>query len=478
MSMADIVVRAKVTSSTPVRGASEGQIGVVGIVKKPTGDIIKVTNFDEAQEKLGGYMVESTVMYGLKKIFNKLGSATVYVSPVTHRTDQADDTTEVGKKATVTLKDGAATPADLIMAEVNYFGKEGEKYAIEISEVDSTANTYTVAIVYNGVKGAPIKGVTNSTFLNRVSHKDITFTALTNDDTKLPVAGTFAFANAADAHIGVIAADVDRAIEALKTKPLDFLIVDSTLLSNQQTAASVAKNLKAVAYLNTPLGMTDEEAIEYRANFNSENARLLHPHQWEDDPLGNANNPRRAVPIAYEAVANQIIAFKEVGRRQVSAGMIYGSLTGLGLTHVPDADLLADTGVNCATVFEAVDGQNGGTFIWDATTLSNDPDWADLNRVQLFNYVYKSLVPSLRPSLFKASDPELWGKTEGSAAIFMENLYKKGELYGKSADEAYFVQCNEANNPREEQLAKRMHVKVGYKDKQMVKWIVLEIEVS
>jgi hypothetical protein len=477
MPMADVVVQARVTSSTPPAGAVTGLIGIAGIVERPLkdGSLIKVNNFDDAKKKLGSYMIESTVMYGLEKLFKKLGKAEVYIAPVTHRTDVTDETTETGKTSTATISDTGALN-DIVDVEAKIYGKVGDKYAVVISNVDATEFTYDVEIVYNNVvQGQKIVGVTNTTFLDRVSHADLEFTVLVNDDSLVPEAKTYQLSGGVNAHDGVAVADYDTALQKLAKKPLDFILVDSTNITNIQTAVALGEQIKAEAFVNTPLGTTDEEAVTFRANFSSKGGQLFHPHQFENDPLGNSNKPNRAIPIAYEEVANYILAHKEVGRRQVGAGVIYGGLTGLGLTHQTDGGILADTGVNYATTFE-----NEGTFVWDAMTLSNDPNWGDANRVHLFNYIYKTLTPSLRPDLFKASDQELWQAVRTRLGIPMKNLFKSGELYSDDGSEqgAFFVVCDETNNPREEQLAKRMHVKVGYKDKQMVKWIVLEIEVA
>lgn len=474
---ADVIVNVKVTQSTPTRGASTGAVGIAGIVKRPfkDGKVVRVRSYDEAERKLGGYMPESTLMYGLRTIFRKLGQADVYISPVTHRTTASDPLTETGKPSVGTIAGGTAPTTDLISVEHVAYGKEGDKYGIKISDIQAQAKTFQVDILVNGTSVKTFKEVMVSNFTSKVSHPDLIFTQLVNDDTVMPNASTFTLSGGVEAHTGVVPADYETALEKLAKKSLDFIIVDSTVASVGQKAIEVANRIKAVAYLNTPYGSTDAEAMTLRNQYDSKNGRLLHPHQWVEDPVGTQSKPNKAVPIAYEAVANQIRAFNEVGRRQVSAGTVYGALTGLGLTHVPDGDTLADTGVNYCIEIE-----DSGAYIWDATTLSKDLDWFDLNRVQLFNYIYKTLVPSVQPDLFRPSDPAMWNGIETRLSVPLRNLYLAGELYSNTGEEsdAYYVQCNASNNPRELQLTNTTNVRVGYKDKKIAKWIVLDMEVS
>jgi phage tail sheath protein FI len=481
---ADVIVNAKVTSpNPPPSGQGNESVGIVAIVQKPLvdGKSIKVTSFAEAQRKLGTYLAESTAMYGIKKLFDKLGKVNVIVQPVEHFSVAGDSTSRVGVASSVTIDDGdATTPVSLIDVEANFFGKEGDNYAVEISNVDSTAKTYDVAVLYKDavVTGGQFKGVTNTTFASLVKHPELTFTVLVNDNVTTPKAGKLVLAGGQSAHTGVTVADFEYALDLLKAKQPDFVLADNTAVTVGQKAVAVAGLINSMAYINTPNDTSDEEAITYRANFNSANGRLMHPHSFVSDPIGTVNAPNKAIPITYEAVANQILAYRQVGRRQVSAGETYGKLDVLGLTHQPDGDMLTDSGVNFALEFEASSGVNGGVFIWDATTLSNNADWADLNRIQLLNFVRKGLVPALRPDLFKSSDPTVWNATRTRCDMLMNAWYKAGEFFGDTPADAYFVQVDEDNNPREEQQAKRMHVKVGYKDKYMIKWVVLDLEIA
>lgn len=476
--MADVIVTKKVTSSVPARGASTGEIGIAAIVEKPTDEIVTVKNMDEALTKLGGFIAGSSLMYGLRKIFTKLGTATVHISPVEHWTSASDPTSAVGKKALLVVSDGAAvSPKDIFKATVNYKGALGNDYAIEISNVDAVEFTYDIKLLYKTTTIVEAKEVTNADVPALFKGTEVTVIALLGDNKILPKAGKTSLAGGTDAHTGVTSDDYNRALSKLRAKSLDFVLVDSTNLSTQAAAVSLADQIEAVAYLNTPLNSTDAEALTHRGTLNGESGLLFHPHQYEDDAMGTSLTGKVAVPIAYEVVANQIIAFTRVGRRQVAAGMEFGGLTGLGLTSQPDADLLDSTGVNAAVTFTTSDS-SAGTYVWDFTTLSKSAEWQDGNRIQLMNYIHKSLVPALRPSLFKPQDPDLWKATETRCDGFMENLWKAGELFGESKSDAYYVQCNSSNNSENDIQAKRMRVKVGYKDKKMVKWIVLEIEVA
>lgn len=475
--MADVIVTKKVNSSVPARGAATGEIGIAAIVEKPTDEVVTVKNMDEALLKLGNYVAGSSLMYGLRQIFTKLGTATVHVSPVEHWTNASEPTSATGKQSLVVLQTKDVSAKDVFKATVNYRSALGNQYALHVTNVDDDKKTYDISLTFktNVVKSG--KQVKNSDVPALFKDTEVTILNLIGNDTDIPKEGNFPLEGGVDAHTGVTADDYNRALAKLKTKSLDFVLVDSTNVSTQVAAYGVAEQVEAMAYLNTPLSATDAEAVTHRGNLNSASGLLFHPHQYVEDALGTSLTGKVAIPIAYEAVANQILAFNRVGRRQVAAGLEFGGLTGLGLTSQPDADLLDSTGVNVAVTFTTADS-TAGTYVWDFTTLSSSPEWQDGNRIQLMNYIHKSLVPALRPSLFKPQDQDLWKATETRCDGFMENLWKAGELFGDSKSDAYYVQCNSSNNSENDIQAKRMRVRVGYKDKKMVKWIVLEIEVA
>ncbi|MEU9704471.1 phage tail sheath subtilisin-like domain-containing protein [Streptomyces sp. NPDC047981] len=118
--------------------------------------------------------------------------------------------------------------------------------------------------------------------------------------------------------------------------------------------------------------------------------------------------------------------------------------------------ILNPIGVNCLRAFP---GQ--GVRIWGARTLSSDPEWRYLNVRRLFNYVEKSLLDGTNWVVFEPNDPYLWEGVRRTVTVFLTRVWRSGALFGRSPSEAFFVRCNEENNPPENRDAGILTIDIG-----------------
>ncbi len=107
-------------------------------------------------------------------------------------------------------------------------------------------------------------------------------------------------------------------------------------------------------------------------------------------------------------------------------------------------DLLNPQGINCIRAFPG-----RGIRVWGARTLSSDPAWRYVNVRRLFNYLEKSIQVNTDWVVFEPNDYDLWAKIRRTVAGFLVMEWRKGALFGRSADEAFYVKCDRETNPAE-----------------------------
>jgi phage tail sheath protein FI len=88
-----------------------------------------------------------------------------------------------------------------------------------------------------------------------------------------------------------------------------------------------------------------------------------------------------------------------------------------------------------------------GIRIFGARTVSSDPDWQFLNVRRLLLMIEKALLVATQWAVFEPNDDITRAKLTLSIWSFLLALWQRGAFAGASADEAFFVKCDEATNP-------------------------------
>ena len=133
-------------------------------------------------------------------------------------------------------------------------------------------------------------------------------------------------------------------------------------------------------------------------------------------------------------------------------------------------DQLNPVAVNCIRAFP---GQ--GIRVWGARTLSSDPEWRYLNVRRLFNFVEKSILDGTNWVVFEPNDRFLWGSVRRTITMFLRRVWRSGALYGRTPEEAFFVKCDEENNPPEDRDAGILTVDIGIAPVKPAEFIVFRV---
>ncbi|MFB7915865.1 phage tail sheath family protein [Streptomyces sp. NPDC056061] len=200
-----------------------------------------------------------------------------------------------------------------------------------------------------------------------------------------------------------------------------------------------------VAVLDTPPGMTAQRVRAWRnddAGFDSRYATVYYPWIKVFDPASGHNS---LMPPSGHIAGVWARSDGERGVHKAPANEVIRGALDLELRlSKGEQDLLNPIGVNCVRAFPG-----RGIRIWGARTLSSDPAWRYLNVRRLFNYLEESILLGTQWVVFEPNDDRLWSSIRRNVTAFLTEEWRRGALFGRTAEEAFYVKCDRDNNPQE-----------------------------
>ncbi|MFC9622973.1 phage tail sheath family protein [Streptomyces sp. NPDC056930] len=200
-----------------------------------------------------------------------------------------------------------------------------------------------------------------------------------------------------------------------------------------------------VAVLDTPPGMNAQRVRTWRnddAGFDSRYATVYYPWLKVFDPATGHNS---LVPPSGHVAGVWARSDGERGVHKAPANEVIRGAVDLEIRlSKGEQDLLNPIGVNCVRSFPG-----RGIRIWGARTLSSDPAWRYLNVRRLFNYLEESILLGTQWVVFEPNDDRLWSSIRRNVTAFLTEEWRRGALFGRTAEEAFYVKCDRDNNPQE-----------------------------
>jgi phage tail sheath protein FI len=108
-------------------------------------------------------------------------------------------------------------------------------------------------------------------------------------------------------------------------------------------------------------------------------------------------------------------------------------------------------GVNC------IREMNGAIRVWGARTIGGDRngEWKYVNVRRLFLFLSESIDEGTQWTVFEPNNEQLWAKITRNVTAFLTGVWRDGALFGRTAQEAFYVKCDRETNPdRERELGK------------------------
>jgi phage tail sheath protein FI len=193
------------------------------------------------------------------------------------------------------------------------------------------------------------------------------------------------------------------------------------------------------AILDCPAGMSVQDMIDWRKNrmnFDSKYGALYYPWLKVNGKL---------VPPSGHVAGVYARVDAERGVHKAPANEIVRGVIGLERNiSRNEQDHLNPIGVNCIRAFP---GQ--GIRIWGARTLSSDAQWRYINVRRLFCNVEESILQGTSWIVFEPNDWKLWSAIRRDVSAYLTTVWRSGALFGRTAEEAFYVKCDEETNPKE-----------------------------
>ena len=191
--------------------------------------------------------------------------------------------------------------------------------------------------------------------------------------------------------------------------------------------------------------MTPRQVRQWRlegAGYDSKYAALYYPWIKVFDPSTGQN---RFVPPSGHVLGVWSRNDTERGVHKAPANEVVRGAVELQTNITKgEQDLLNPIGVNCIRAFPG-----RGIRIWGARTLSSDPAWKYVNVRRLFNYLEESVLLGTQWVVFEPNDEYLWSTIRRNISAFLMEEWRRGALFGATANEAYYVKCDaETNTPQ------------------------------
>jgi phage tail sheath protein FI len=210
-----------------------------------------------------------------------------------------------------------------------------------------------------------------------------------------------------------------------------------------------------VAILDPLPDMAPQEVSKWReveSNFDSKYAVLYYP--WITI---SENGNEIAVPPSGHIAGIYARNDNERGVHKAPANEVVRGATKVAMQITKgEQDILNPKGINCLRVFPG-----RGLRVWGARTLSSDPAWRYVNVRRLFNYVEKSIERGTQWVVFEPNDPDLWARVKRDVSAFLTGAWRDGMLFGRSPEEAFFVKCDDENNPSDQRDLGRLFIDIG-----------------
>jgi hypothetical protein len=227
-----------------------------------------------------------------------------------------------------------------------------------------------------------------------------------------------------------------------------------------------------IALLEPPASGMDVGAIQgWRQRFDSKYAALSYPWTVVYDPLRSGGRVVRAIPPSGHVAGIYAQTDIAVGVHKAPANTEL--LWAQDATAQVDADLqglLNPQGINCIRAFPG-----RGLRLYGARTVSSDPSWRYVNVRRLLMMIEQAVEVATQWAVFEPNDFFLRQTLLLAISSFLESLWQGGALAGATADEAFFVKCDNDNNPPGTADLGRLIVDVGVAPSIPAEFVVFRI---
>lgn len=232
-----------------------------------------------------------------------------------------------------------------------------------------------------------------------------------------------------------------------------------------------------IALLDPPYAVAHDEASglsavqAWRHRFDSNYAAFYFPWVKVVDPLRGATELTRDIPPSGHVAGQYAQTDIQVGVHKAPANTPLVWIQDV-TAFIDDVrhGLLNPQGINA---IRPLAGR--GLRIMGARTLSSDPDFSYVNVRRLLMMIEKAIYVSTQWAVFEPNDAFTRAKLRLSLNSYLLALWQQGALMGNVANQAFFVKCDESNNPETERGNGKLQANVGVAPSKPFEFVILRV---
>jgi hypothetical protein len=232
-----------------------------------------------------------------------------------------------------------------------------------------------------------------------------------------------------------------------------------------------------IALLDPPFSAARDDKLgvgavrAWRSRFDSKYAAFYYPWLRVADPLRSPTSLVREIPPSGHVAGQYAQSDFQFGvhKAPANAPLIWAEDV---TVFVDDAvhGILNPAGINA---IRPLPGR--GLRVFGARTMSSDTDWQNVNVRRLMMMIEKAVEGAIQWAVFEPNSVLTRTKLNLTLTSFLLSLWQRGALMGASANDAFFVKCDDDNNPPEEREQGRLVATIGVAPSQPFEFIILRV---
>jgi phage tail sheath protein FI len=224
------------------------------------------------------------------------------------------------------------------------------------------------------------------------------------------------------------------------------------------------------AILDSSPSASIEGALRQRRGLRGTNGALYYPWVKVSSIPGTTPEPFVLAPPCGHVAGVYARTDQQTGVHKAPANGVLEGVLDLetNLTDTQQGELNPE-GVNCLRAFPG-----RGIRVWGARTLSGEP-WVYVNVRRLFLTAARWIERNLADKVFEPNDSRLWEQIKRELTTYFTSLFRQGALQGGTAQEAFYIKCDETTNPPEVRKAGRVLTDIGLATAKPNEFIVVRI---
>src|SRR3954447_6326321 len=489
----------------PLEGAGTSTAGFVGLTARgPVGTAVQINNFTEFQKHFGDYSSDALLPFSVNAFFNE-GGGTCYVVRTCHY-DNGDKPTAVSASGAYKATGDAA--ADAVKVEASSAGLWGNSLATIVRNPE--AASFSLEVFQNGRSVETHSGLS----MDR-SNRDYAETRINGISQFIKVTDVVAAGSALDVAGRRPAPTADSVSDPLQNgddglsglsaddyigKPSvgnglnAFNALDDVSIVAVPEAVDRSVHVRAAAYCELrqdcfyiadcqPTITAADDVLNYKtadglfAGGNAATSKFSALYAPWIEVFDPRTNGRIGIPPSGAIAGRYAGVDSKRGVHKAPAGIVDGKLkSALGLAFgfvQADQEKLNPAGIN---LIRSLPG--AGPVIWGAHTTSNDPEQRYVNVRRLLIFLRQSILAGTSWAVFEPNDRSLWKSLERNIAAFLRLQWLNGALVGVTADQAFYVKCDDETNPPESVLLGRVITEIGVAPSKPAEFVIFRISQS